>query len=258
MKIWITEDETEPGRVVLKLNRPGKHNALTGSMVNQLQSQLEALSTRQDLWLLQLEGAGHWFCSGIDLNWMLQMGQADWSENLKDAEALASLLHRLWHFPCPTLCKVEGGAMGGGLGLVACCDLVLATRNSLFTCGEVRLGLIPAVIAPYLLQKMTLNTLLQQVFTGQPFSAQTAQQTGLVSECYQDMNALEQGIRQQTAALRQSAPQVLRQCKQLICQLNPVTPALATGQWLAEIRRSASAREGISAFLEKRQPNWSN
>ncbi|MDF2180879.1 enoyl-CoA hydratase-related protein [Neptuniibacter sp. CAU 1671] len=258
MQNWITQSEPQPGRVILRLNRPEKRNALTGDMVQQLLGYLEQLTQRSDLWLLQLEGAGHWFCSGVDLNWMQQMGQAEWSENLKDAELLANVLDRLWHFPCPTLCKVQGGAMGGGLGLLACCDTVLATSASRFACSEVRLGLIPAVIAPYLMHSMGGRQSMQHMLSGEPFSAAEAFRAGLVSELCRDNDALEQQTQLRIKQLQQGHPQALRQCKQLIRQLQPLSLPLATGQWLAEIRRSVPALEGVAAFLAKRRPNWSN
>ncbi|MFW1678515.1 enoyl-CoA hydratase-related protein [Pontibacter sp. JAM-7] len=248
------------GLAILRLNRPGKRNALTGSMIRQLLCWIEQLATDPTVRILQLEGSGDWFCSGVDLKWMLKMAQADAEHNLADAKHLALLLDRLWHFPHPTLCKVQGGAIGGGLGLAACCDLLLATRNSRFSCSEVQLGLVPAVISPYLISSLGARRALVSMLTAETLSANQAYESGLVTELCDSNDALQQQAAQRIEQLLLAEPNALVCCKQLMHQYHPLPDNLTetTAALLANIRNSPPAREGVSAFLAKRPPNWCN
>ncbi|MEK7485888.1 MAG: enoyl-CoA hydratase-related protein [Planctomycetota bacterium] len=168
------------GKIVL--NRPESHNAFNPQLIQELKQAFQQFEENPHIRVVLLTGAGKSFCSGADLNWMKQMNQYSMEENLQDAMKMAQLFHQIQIFPKPLIAQVNGVAMGGGLGLIAVCDGVVAQEKATFAFSEVRLGLIPAVISPYLLKKIGFSHSRQLMMSGENFSTTTAKEIGLIHE----------------------------------------------------------------------------
>jgi methylglutaconyl-CoA hydratase len=207
-----------------------------------------------------LTGAGRSFSAGADLNWMGRTASYSEAENLADARALARLMQTLNELPKPTVARVNGAALGGGTGLVACCDIAIASERAVFGTTEVRLGLIPAVIGPYVLAAVGARHARRLMLTGERISAAEALRLGLVHEVVAP-EALDAAVERVAAELLKGGPAALAAAKRLIGDLagRPLVPDLIddTARRIAALRAAPEAREGIGAFLAKRAPGWS-
>ncbi len=246
--------------VTLTLNRPAVRNALDAALVRELTHRLETLAREPALRLLLLRGAGGTFCSGADLATMRAMADADPEENLAEAQRLLSLIERLDRFPTPTVAVVEGAAFGGALGLIAACDLALATAGTRFALSEVRLGLVPALISPYLARAMSHRELRRYLLTGELFDADQAREMGLVHRVTPP-ESLDATLKALVAELLKGGPYAQRVAKTLLLRLRPsfsdeVRLADETIRLIAGLRSGPEGREGLAAFLEKRRPAW--
>jgi len=243
----------------LRLNRPDRRNALNDTLVAALGDALDAVARDDAIRAVVLAGAGRHFCAGADLAWMQHLAASGPSANLADATALAEVLHRLDTLDRPTLARVQGAATGGGLGLAACCDLVVAAESAVFALSEVKLGLIPAVIAPYVVTALGPRAARSYALTGERFDVATAQRLGLVHTVEPDSD-LDTRVQVLLAELLGNGPEALAEVKRLIRDVTgaPRDAALRdeTARRNADRRCSAEAREGIAAFLEKRRPGW--
>jgi len=241
----------------LTLNRPHRANALNGELVQQLSAALAGIRADSSIRLLVLSGQGEVFCSGADLQSMQQLAAADMTVNQSDAFELALLLEGLASLPVPTLARVNGPAYGGAIGLIAACDIAIASNTANFAFSEVRLGLVPAVIAPYVIAAIGLRQARRWVLTGQRFDAKQAQTMGLLHQLV-TADALDEAVEQQIQLLLQGGPQAQRQAKQLFNEWLKASPMAKqdTAELLADIRASSEGREGIDAFLTKRKPGW--
>ena len=253
-----TRDPTDV--VTLTLNRPAVRNALDAALVRELTTRLETLAREPTLRLLILRGAGGTFCSGADLATMREMADAGPEENLAEAQRLLSLIERLDRFPTPTLAVVEGAAFGGALGLIAACDLALATDGTRFALSEVRLGLIPALISPYVARAMGHRPLRRYLLTGELFDADQAQKMGLI-HWVTPPESLDATLKACVTELLKGGPHAQRVAKMLLLRLRPSFPdevrlADETIRLIAELRAGPEGREGLAAFLEKRRPTW--
>jgi len=240
------------------LNRPEVHNAFDAELVARLTATFEELCEREDVRVVVLRGAGASFCAGADLQWMRAMINYSYAQNLEDARALARMFEVIDHCPKPVIARVHGAAMGGGVGLVAVCDLVLATPDVRFAFSEVRLGLIPAVIAPYVVRKIGYGHARALFLTGERFDAETACRIGLVHRVV-SAERLDEAIHQTIANLLQNGPQAMASAKMLLhaTQTLPVDELRSlTIARIAELRVSPEGQEGIRAFLEKRKPSF--
>lgn len=247
---------------VLRLNRPELHNAFGDRMIAELISALDTLATLPGLRVLLLESTGKNFSAGADLNWMRAMAQKDFAQNLADAGALALLMEKLNHFPLPVIALVQGAAFGGAVGLVACCDMAVATPTASFCLSEVKIGLIPAVISPYVVRAIGERASRRYFATAERFNAATALQLGLVSELadQDDTGALRHKAQPLIDAIVANSPQAVAAAKTLVAYvadqpLGPDTIA-ETSRRIAAIRVSAEGQEGLTAFLDKRTPAW--
>lgn len=260
MTVQYTEVTIDPrGVASLVLNRPDVHNAFDDLMIAELIQQLDSLAADDGVKVLILKSNGKNFSAGADLNWMRSMAKKDYQQNLDDAAGLASLMHKLDTFPKPTLALVQGAAFGGAVGLVACCDIALAEANASFCLSEVKIGLIPAVISPYVMRALGERQSRRYFLTAERFNATTAESLGLVHQVINE-NTLENSAEPLVQALLQNSPAAVSAAKNLLQQIynkNINNEVIAhTTQAIAEIRVSAEGQEGLSAFLEKRKPNW--
>jgi methylglutaconyl-CoA hydratase len=247
------------GVVWLTLDRPEIHNAFDDRLIAQLTRELEGLGADAGVRVVVLTGAGRSFSAGADLNWMRRTASYGESENLADAKALAALMQTLNELPKPTVARVNGAALGGGTGLVACCDIVVASAQAVFGTTEVRLGLIPSVIGPYVLAAIGPRQARRLMLTGERISAAEAARLGLVHEVV-PAEQLDGAVERIVGELLKNGPAALAAAKRLIRDLEgrPINAALIddTATRIASLRASSEAREGIGAFLEKRPPAW--
>ena len=251
--------EVEGGVATLTLNRPEVHNAFDDALIARLTGALEDVGASGDVRVVVLAGNGRSFCAGADLAHMKKAASFSEAENIADAQALARLLMVLGGLPKPTVALVQGPAYGGGVGLVSACDIALAAERASFALTEVRLGLIPAVISPFVVRAIGESHARRFMLTGERFSAETALRIGLVHEVVPAESLQERG-REVVDMLLQCSPDAHRHAKALIDAVTgrPIDEALANdvARRIAAARASDDGREGIAAFLEKRAPWW--
>ncbi|OGT48057.1 MAG: hypothetical protein A3F17_00415 [Gammaproteobacteria bacterium RIFCSPHIGHO2_12_FULL_41_15] len=255
---FSTIDLSQNGPITtLSLNRPDVHNAFNALMIHELSQALISIKKNGALRTLILTAKGQHFCAGADLRWMQEMANFDFEKNNADALTLANLLQQLAELSIPTIALVQGRVMGGGCGLAACCDFVIASEDTRFCFSEVKLGLIPATIAPYVLRRIGFNATRRYFLTAELIESDTAQQIHLIDEIVSHDILHSSGIKL-ADLLCQNGPQALVEVKKLLKNLAPIDPITlkSTAHHLATIRCSAEAKEGISAFLEKRPPKW--
>ena len=241
------------------LNRPEVRNAFNQAVVAELTQVFAALSGRADLRAVVLGGHGKAFCAGADLAWMQAMAGYGPAENLADAENLAEMLWALHQCPVPLVGRIHGDCYAGGMGLAAVCDIRVAAAPAQFCLSEVRLGLAPCTISPYVVRALGEQASRRYAVTGERFDAVRAQALGFVHEaCAPD--ALDATVEALVATLVANGPQATRACKQLVRDVagRDITGALRadTARRMAEIRAGDEAREGVKAFLQKRPPAW--
>ena len=249
----------EKNIATITLNRPLIHNAIDDQVIFELMNLLRDLEQKPQVRAVLLTAAGASFCAGADLQWMKRMSTASQDDNLRDAEQLAGVLRRLNIFPRPTIALVQGAAYGGGVGLLAACDIAIASEGSHFSLSEVKLGLIPAVISPYVIAAMGARAARRYFLTGERFDAQEALRLGLVHELVPGDQLLRTADRV-IAALLEGGPRAHTEAKRLIFDVagKPIEPAVIdeTTRRIATIRATPEGREGVTAFLEKRKPSW--
>jgi methylglutaconyl-CoA hydratase len=247
------------GSAWITLNRPAIHNAFDDRLIAELTTELTRLADDGGVRALVLTGSGKSFSAGADLNWMRRTGGYGEAENLADARALARLMATLNELPKPTIARVNGAALGGGTGLVACCDIVIASAEAVFGTTEVRLGLIPSVIGPYVVAAIGVRQARRLMLTGERIGAAEAARIGLVHEVVA-ADALDDAVETILADLLRGGPNALAATKRLIRDLagRPIGPKLIdeTAERIAALRASPEAREGVAAFLAKRPPDW--
>lgn len=253
------EERRNDGIVRITLARPAVHNAFNDALIAGLSRSLERLDSDPDVRLLQLAAEGASFSAGADLNWMEAMAGYNEAENIRDAEAMAGLMERLNSFSRPTIAVVQGAAIGGGVGLVACCDIALAADTAIFALSEVRLGLIPAVISPYVLDAIGARAARRYFLTGEKFSAEEACRLGLLHQVVAP-GQLEARAEALSNSLLTGGPMAQRAAKELIFSVdsNHRSSELkrATAARIAQLRASHEGREGIRAFLDRSTPSW--
>lgn len=258
MPLLLTEID-QRGVACLSLNNPERHNVFDDCLIGELTAELQRLAGHSQVRVVVLTAIGKSFSAGADLNWMRRMADYTHSENLRDAMALADLLETLNTMPQPTLARVQGAAFGGGVGLVAACDIALASDRASFCLSEVKLGLIPAVISPYVLAAIGERQARRYMLTAERFTAAEALRIGLIHQlCAAD--ELAQETERICRQLLQNGPQALRETKRLIRDVagKPIDHPLRalTAERIASARASDEGRAGLSAFLHKQAPSW--
>ena len=236
------------------LNRVDKHNAFDDVLLKQLQIELEMAIDDSATRVILLKSNGKHFSAGADLAWMKRMATFSEAENIADANVLASVMHTLYHSPKPTIAQVQGSAFGGGVGLIATCDIAIAAKNAQFCFSEVKLGLIPAVISPYIIQAIGARMATALFMSADSFDAQRAFALNLIQHCV-DANELDAFTQEYASKLAGFPPEAIREAKALVRHVaaRPIDAELtqATTTWIARRRASAEAQTGLQAFLNK-------
>lgn len=257
MTTLTIEIESRVARITL--NRPEVRNAFNDDVIAQLKSAFEEIGRRDDVRAVVLAAQGPAFCAGADLNWMRRMADYSREQNVADAAVLASMLKTIYECPKPTLARVQGDAFAGGVGLVAACDIAISVDSATFCLSEVKLGLVPATISPYVIRAMGARASHRYFLTAERFSAAQAHEMGLVHEVV-SADALDRTVQSITQALCSAGPEAVSACKRLLHDVayRDIDAALIseTVQGIADIRASAQGREGVQSFLQKRKPNW--
>ncbi len=243
----------------LRLERPTLHNAFDAALIAELTAALEAAGTDPALRVVVLEGAGPSFSAGADLNWMRGMAAASEDANREDALALARLMRTLDELPKPTIARVHGAAFGGGVGLVACCDIAIGVPEAKFGLTESKLGLLPAVISPYVIAAMGARNARRYFTTAEIFDAAQARRIGLLHDVV-PADALDDAVDRQISLLLKAGPVASASAKRLVrdVALQADRDALdaANAALIAKLRVSPEGQEGLGAFLDKRAPGW--
>jgi methylglutaconyl-CoA hydratase len=258
---FTTIDVVERNGVALvTLNRPALHNAFDETLIAELTQALDSLENAPRVRALVLLGAGASFCAGADLAWMQRMAAYDYDRNIEDARALAHLLQRLATFPKPTIARVHGPAYGGGVGLVACCDIALAVTDATFALSEAKLGLIPATIGPYVVEAIGARHARRYILSGERFEAAEAYRLGLVHDLVPGVDELDARVNEILGELLVAGPRAQAAVKALvraIAHRSIDERVIAdTAERIATVRATDEAREGIAAFLSRRSPAW--
>jgi len=249
----------EDGVAALTLSRPELHNAFDDELISGLTQALRALERNDSVRVVVLAAQGKSFSAGADLNWMKRMAGYSRRRNFQDALGLGELMRTLHGLAKPTIARVQGAAYGGGVGLVAACDIAIATREATFALSEVRLGLVPAVISPYVIAAMGERMAIRYFLTGERFDATQALSLGLVHDVC-EAQELDDHVQAAVAQVLLGGPAALAAAKRLVRDVarRPLDEDLVreTADLIAQLRTSREGKEGISAFLQKRSPRW--
>ncbi len=251
---------TDQGAIrTITLSRPDVRNAFNDEVIAELKNAFTAAGQAADVRCVVLAAEGPAFCAGADLNWMRRMADYTRDENLADASQLAAMLRAIYECPKPTIARVQGDVFAGGVGLVAACDMAVSVDTATYCLSEVKLGLIPATISPYVIRAMGARASHRYFLTAERFSAAEAHRIGLVHEVVA-ADALDAKVAELTSALVSASPNALRACKRLVQDVaeREIDDALVahTVAGIADIRSSAEGKEGVQSFLQKRKPNW--
>jgi methylglutaconyl-CoA hydratase len=243
----------------ITLSRPDVRNAFNDEVIAELKNAFTEAGQAADVRCVVLAAEGPAFCAGADLNWMRRMADYTRDENLADAGQLAAMLRAIYECPKPTIARVQGDVFAGGVGLVAACDMAVSVDTATYCLSEVKLGLIPATISPYVIRAMGVRASHRYFLTAERFSAAEAHRIGLVSEVF-TADALDAKVAELTSALVSASPNAVRACKRLVQDVaeREIDDALVahTVAGIADIRSSAEGKEGVQSFLQKRKPSW--
>ncbi|MQY51345.1 enoyl-CoA hydratase/isomerase family protein [Rhodocyclus tenuis] len=254
----VTEIDGAVG--ILSLMKPERHNAFDETLISEITAGLRQLEDDRRVRVVIISAAGKSFCAGADLNWMKRAAAASDDENLADARRLGELLSTLNSLSKPTIARVHGPAYGGGVGLIAACDIAIASYDAIFSLSEVKLGLIPAVISPYVLAAIGERHARRYMLSAERFSAAEAYRIGLVHEIVPGIEQLDDAIAELVDTLLKNGPRAQAECKALIRVVagQPIDDATIeeTVRRITYVRASPEGREGLAAFLDKRRPDW--
>ncbi|MFZ6689711.1 enoyl-CoA hydratase/isomerase family protein [Undibacterium sp. SXout11W] len=250
---------TEAQMATVTLNRPDVRNAFNETTIAEITQVFQQLDADTSVRAVVLAANGPAFCAGADLNWMKKMADYTHAENLADAGQLAAMLAAIYRCSKPVVAKVQGDCYAGGMGLVAACDIAVSVDTANYCLSEVKLGLIPATISPYVIKAMGESAARRYFITAERFAASEAQRIGFVHEVV-NAEALDSKVAEIVKALVSNSPNAVKQAKKLVQDVasREITPELvaATVEGIAQIRASEEGREGVRSFLEKRKPSW--
>ena len=251
--------DLKDGVCTLWLNRPQVRNAFNEEMIQEIIDQLEALADDPDCRVLVFKGKGSAFCAGADLNWMKAALNYSYKENMEESLNLSKCFYLIYTFPKPTIAIVHGAAIGGANGILSACDYVLAYHEAVFSLSEVKIGIVPACISPYVIKRIGEFPARALMLSGKRIDGAHAEKIGLVNFSGED-HKVEAALTELLGQLLTSGPDAMAQCKQLVNSVaNHWTLEEAfthTAELIAKIRQSEEGQEGMSAFLQKRKPNW--
>lgn len=242
----------------VNLARPEVHNAFNEIMIAELSEVFSQISQDDSARVVVLTGNGDSFCAGADLNWMKKMINFSYQQNLEDSLKLADLFYLMYSLPKPIIARVNGAAIGGGTGLVAVCDIAIAAEKAKFSLSEVKLGLVPACISPYVIRKVGEGRCREFFLTGERLTANRALELGLVNQVV-PLESLDQAVEEKANQLISSGPQAIAMCKELLKNVPGMSFGEAktyTAEMIASMRIGDEGQEGMNAFLEKRKPKW--
>jgi len=250
--------EDKVGRI--SLNRPDVHNAFNVTMIRELADAFATVKEDASVRVVVLTGVGESFCAGADLNWMREIIRYSFDQNLKESLEVAELMHMIYTLPKPTIARVNGTAIGGGNGLFSACDIVIASERAKFGLSEVKIGLVPAAISPYVIRRIGESAAREYFLSGERFDARRALEIGLVNRVvpHEELDQKVEGVIQ---LLLSSGPEAIASCKELLHRVPAMSLEEAkpyTAEMIARLRVSAEGQEGMAAFLEKRKPSWVN
>jgi methylglutaconyl-CoA hydratase len=242
----------------LWLNRPEIHNAFNATMIRELRDALRAAAADDAVRVVVLSGRGASFCAGADLNWMREIVRFSYEQNIEESLAIAEFHEELYALPKPTIARVNGPAIGGGIGFLSACDIAVASAGAKFGLSEVKIGLVPAAISPYVVRKIGESRARRYFLTGERIDARTAQEIGLVNVVVEP-DELDRKTDEFIGLLLDSGPEALRKAKELLRCIQGMSPEEArtySARMIAGLRIGREGQEGMAAFLEKRKPKW--
>jgi len=243
----------------INLARPEVHNAFNEVMITELTEVFSRISQDDTVRVVVITGNGDSYCAGADLNWMKKMINFSYQQNLDDSLKLAELFYLMYSLPKPIIARVNGAAIGGGTGLVAVCDIAIAAEKAKFSLSEVKLGLVPACISPYVIRKVGEGRCREFFLTGERLTANRALDLGLVNQVV-PLESLDQAVGEKVNQLISSGPKAIAMCKELLKKVPGMSFDEAktyTADMIASMRIGDEGQEGMNAFLEKRKPKWS-
>jgi methylglutaconyl-CoA hydratase len=246
------------GVAAITLNRPQVHNAFNATMIRELRTALQKARDDDSVRVVVLTGAGASFCAGADLNWMREIIGYSFDQNIEESRDLAELMLEIYTLPKPTVAGVNGAAIGGGNGLLSACDIVIASDRARFGLSEVKIGLVPAAISPYVIRRIGESASREYFLTGERFDARRALEIGLVNKVVSHAE-LDTRVREVVRLLLSSGPEAMASCKELLYRVPAMSLGEAktyTAEVIAKLRVSQEGQEGMAAFLEKRKPAW--
>lgn len=254
----LVKVNTDDGVLTITLNRPEVHNAFNDEVIEKVTSIFDELEREGQTRLVVITGEGKSFCAGADLNWMKSMISYSKEENIEDSKKLADMFRKINDCRVPVIAKVNGHALGGGMGLLAVCDYVVAKEGGKFGFTETNLGLIPAVISPFCIQKIGVSQARALFISGEKFDANKAREINLVHQVYTE-DEFEEKASETIKMFKELPPKAIQQAKNLVNQVVTL-PDNEVGEFtclaIANQRISAEGQEGMNALLEKRKPNW--
>jgi methylglutaconyl-CoA hydratase len=257
LKTILYQSEGSVARITL--NRPEIHNAFDDTMLMELIDVFRELHDKKgDIRVAILTGNGKSFCAGADLHWMRKMVHYSYEENIEDSNRVSDCMHLLYTLPMPTIARVNGAAIGGGMGLVSACDIVVAQEQAVFSLSEVKLGLVPACISPYVIKRAGEMKCREFFLSGERIDAKKAFSAGLLNEVV-PKERLDEAVERWVKQFLKNGPEAMAVCKKLLEMVPgmPLEEAKAyTAEDIAKLRISKEGQEGMNAFLEKRRPSW--
>jgi len=239
-------------------NRPEIHNAFNATVITEMQQVFNEIEKDDSIRAVVLTGTGKSFCAGADLNWMRSVIKQSYEENLAESNALAELLHSVYTCVRPVIGRINGAAIGGGTGFVAVCDIAFAARSAVFSFSEVKIGVVPACIGPYVVKKIGEGKTRELFITGERMNAERAHEVGLVNKVVDD-DQLDSEVDKLIKFILSSGPQAVAMAKKLTSEVPAMTPEQYkpyTAEMIARLRISDEGQEGMDAFLNKRRPKW--
>ncbi len=258
--IRFVQVEVASGTAWASLVRPDLHNAFNEVMIAEITQAFRDLGQREEVRVIALAGEGKSFSAGGDINWMRKMVDYTFEENVRDANAMAAMLRTIRECPKPVIARVHGNAYGGGVGLTAACDIAAAVESAVFCLSEVKLGIVPAVISPFVMEKIGPGQMRRYGLTAERFSAAEAKRIGLVHEVFATEADMDRWIEELCETLKANGPRALAAAKRIFTEVAGLHWEMVqqqTTRTIAELRASSEGQEGLRAFLEKRKPNWS-